>query len=184
MQRVPRRGGRNALLLDCGRACSRKLRAVLDYVDVDAVVISHLHADHFLDLVPYASALKYAPRQQPVPVDGWPGTDDPARPLLVAPPGAADAFRARVRGAGMSGDHVEGGFRLRSSTGRAAPSSARCALRFQAVPHFIPTWAIEVAARRRPAHLRRGLRAQRRAVRVRRDTDLLLMEATLPRPER
>ena len=30
--------------------------------------ISHLHADHFLDLVPYSYALTYAPRQQPVPV--------------------------------------------------------------------------------------------------------------------
>ena len=32
------------------------------------MVISHLHADHFLDLVPYSYALTYAPRQQPVPV--------------------------------------------------------------------------------------------------------------------
>ena len=41
-------------------------------------MISHLHADHFLDLVPYSYALTYAPRQQPVPVDRWPGTDTPA----------------------------------------------------------------------------------------------------------
>jgi ribonuclease BN (tRNA processing enzyme) len=31
-----------------------KLREQLDYTEVDAVIISHLHADHFLDLVPYA----------------------------------------------------------------------------------------------------------------------------------
>ena len=40
-------------------------------------MISHLHADHILDLVPYASALTYAPRQQPVPVGGHPA---PTRP--------------------------------------------------------------------------------------------------------
>jgi ribonuclease BN (tRNA processing enzyme) len=67
------------LLLDCGNGVFAKLREVVDYVDVDAVVISHLHADHFFDLVPFASALTYAPRQQPVPVDRWPGTDSPAR---------------------------------------------------------------------------------------------------------
>ncbi|HEY2637325.1 MAG TPA: MBL fold metallo-hydrolase, partial [Solirubrobacteraceae bacterium] len=76
-----------ALLLDCGNGVFGKLREHIDYVDIDAVVISHLHADHFLDLVPYAYALTYAPRQQPVPVHIWPGTDNPARPRLIVPPG-------------------------------------------------------------------------------------------------
>ena len=42
------------VLLDCGSGVLGKLRAVVDYADVDAVVVSHLHADHILDLVPYA----------------------------------------------------------------------------------------------------------------------------------
>ena len=37
---------------------------MVDYADVDAVVISHLHADHVIDLVPYASALRYRPLGQ------------------------------------------------------------------------------------------------------------------------
>ena len=48
--RLPGRGGRLPLLLDCGNGVFSKLRRFVDYVDVDAVVISHLHADHFLDL--------------------------------------------------------------------------------------------------------------------------------------
>ena len=80
--------GDTAVLVDCGNGVFAKLRQRIDYVDVDAVVLSHLHADHFLDLVPYAYALTYAPRQQPVPVDRWPGTDCPACPVLHAPPGA------------------------------------------------------------------------------------------------
>ena len=87
-----------ALLLDCGNGVFSKLRRYRDYVAVDAVVLSHLHADHFLDLVPFAYALTYAPRQQPVPVDRWPGTDSPARPRLYAPLGAGDVFR-QVAGA-------------------------------------------------------------------------------------
>src|SRR3954469_16782810 len=59
---------RVCLLLDCGNGVFSKLRRFRDYTGVDAVVISHLHADHFLDLVPFAYALTYAPRQQPVPV--------------------------------------------------------------------------------------------------------------------
>ena len=82
------------LLLDCGCGVFGKLRSHREYWQVDAVVISHLHADHILDLVPYASALTYAPRQQPVPVGGHPGTDDPARPRLIAPTGAASRCAA------------------------------------------------------------------------------------------
>jgi ribonuclease BN (tRNA processing enzyme) len=52
------------ILLDCGNGVFGKLREHIDYVDVDAVVISHLHADHFLDLVPYSYALTYAPRKR------------------------------------------------------------------------------------------------------------------------
>ena len=56
------------MLLDCGNGVFGKLRERVDYAEVDAVVVSHLHADHFLDLVPYSYALIYAPKQQPVPV--------------------------------------------------------------------------------------------------------------------
>ena len=98
------------LLLDCGNGVFSKLRPVCDYVDVDAIVITHMHADHFLDLVPFSYALRYAPRQQPVPVDGWPGTDTPVRPHLYAPPGAREAFTKLAQAGGMSAEHVETAF--------------------------------------------------------------------------
>ena len=75
-----------ALLLDCGNGVFAKMRRFVDYVDVDAVVLSHLHADHFLDLVPFSYALTYAPRQQPVPVRQVAGhaTPGPAQAFLTA----------------------------------------------------------------------------------------------------
>src|SRR5919197_1017835 len=82
-----------SLLLDCGNGVFAKLRQHRDYTELDAVLISHLHADHILDLVPYAYALADAPRQEPVPVPPWPGTDHPARPELDAPRGAVETFR-------------------------------------------------------------------------------------------
>src|SRR4029079_10896335 len=82
-----------------------------DYVDVDAVVISHLHADHFLDLVAFSYALTHAPRQQTAPGGGFPGTDNPAPPDLHVPPGATDLFR-RVVGAWGNEDLIENAFRL------------------------------------------------------------------------
>src|SRR5437763_383669 len=72
--------GETTVLLDCGNGVVSKLRRYRDYTRVDAVVISHLHADHFLDLVPFSYALTCAPRPQPVPVDPCPGPEMPARP--------------------------------------------------------------------------------------------------------
>ena len=54
--RLSRRGGRRLRCCStAAAACSPSCARFVDYVDVDAVVISHLHADHILDLVPFAS---------------------------------------------------------------------------------------------------------------------------------
>jgi ribonuclease BN (tRNA processing enzyme) len=173
-----------ALLLDCGNGVFSKLRRFRDYVDVDAVVISHLHADHFLDLVPFAYALTYAPRQQPVPVDRWPGTDNPARPELYAPAGARETFR-RVVGAWGNEDLIENAFDLHEYAVSEAIDVGPLSVRFHEVPHYVCTHAVEVTspdgrrftfgADSRPTH---------ELVDFARGTDLLMVEATLPRPER
>src|SRR3954464_15921039 len=105
-------GGGVRVLLDCGPGVFAKLRRFADYTDVDAVVITHLHADHILDLVPFASGLRYAPRQQPVPVAGWPGTSAPSRPRLIAPIGAPEALAALCTAGCMRADHIESAFAL------------------------------------------------------------------------
>ena len=53
--------GEYALLLDCGNGVFGKLRERLSYDLVDEVLISHMHADHVLDLVPFAYALTLGP---------------------------------------------------------------------------------------------------------------------------
>src|SRR5437667_12760459 len=103
--------GGNAVVVDCGNGVFSKLRRFRDYTRVDAVVNSHLHAAHFLDLVPFSYALTYAPRQQPVPVDRWPGVDCPACPRLITPRGARETFR-RVVGAWGNEDLIEAAFEL------------------------------------------------------------------------
>ena len=133
------------LLIDCGNGVFSKLRRFIDYVEVDAVVLSHLHADHFLDLVPFAYALTYAPRQQPVPVDGWPGTEHPARPALHAPPGARDCFR-RVVGAWGNEDLIENAFKLREYEPSEVLHAGPFTLRFQLVPHFVASHAVEITS--------------------------------------
>lgn len=171
------------VLLDCGNGVFGKLREQVDYVDVDAVVLSHLHADHFLDLVPYSYALTYAPRQQPVPVHVWPGTDHPARPALHAPPGARRVFR-RVVGAWGNEDLIEKAFNLQEYDPAQPIAIGPLTFTFCAVPHFLPTWAIEITDGTRRVTFGADCSPTDDLVAFARDTDLLIIEGTLPRPER
>ena len=171
------------VLLDCGNGVFAKLREHVDYVDVDAVVLSHLHADHFLDLVPYSYALTYTGRQQPVPVHIWPGTDSPARPDLHAPPGAQQVFR-RVVGAWGNEDLIENAFALREYDPEGGLTIGPLTVRFCGVPHYVPTWAVEFSAGGRRFTFGADCSPNSELVDFARDTDLLLIEGTLPRPER
>ena len=159
--------GGTRLLIDCGSGVFGKLRAVVDYADVDAVVVSHLHADHILDLVPFASGLTYAPRHQPVPVDGHPGTDEPPRPRLLAPPGAQDAFRRLCAASGMREEHIERAFALEEYDPRAAGPGRRPRGQLPARPALPADPGGRRRGRRPAPHLQRRLVAQRRAVRLR-----------------
>ncbi len=176
--------GKTALLLDCGNGVFGKLRQRRDYTEIDAVVISHLHADHFLDLVPYSYALTYAPRQQPVPVPPWPGTDDPARPRLIAPPGAGETFR-RVVGAWGNDDLIDNAFLLEEYDGDSHVEVGPLRIRFGEVPHFTETFAVEIVESGGGRFtFGADCRPGPEIVDFARDTDLLIVEATLPRPER
>jgi ribonuclease BN (tRNA processing enzyme) len=177
--------GDTAVLVDCGNGVFSKLRERIDYVDVDAVVLSHLHADHFLDLVPFAYALTYAPRQQPVPVDRWPGTDCPACPVLHAPPGARDLFR-RVVGAWGNEDLIERAFELREYDPADEIEIGPIRVRFQPVPHFTETFAMSISSTNGSGRIIYGADSSPTdaLTEFARDADLMLVEATLPRPER
>jgi ribonuclease BN (tRNA processing enzyme) len=174
-----------AVVIDCGNGVFGKLRQRIDYVDVDAVVISHLHADHFLDLVPFSYALTYAPRQQPVPVDRWPGTDNPACPVLHVPPGARDTFR-RVVGAWGNDDLIENAFDLREYDPSNEIEIGPVRVRFQPVPHFTETFAMLISSTNGSGRIVYGADSSPTdaLTELASGTDLILVEATLPRPER
>jgi ribonuclease BN (tRNA processing enzyme) len=174
-----------SVVVDCGNGVFGKLRKYRDYTRVDAVVISHIHADHWLDLIPFSYALTYAPRQQPVPVDRWPGTASPARPRLIVPRGALDCFR-RVVGVWGNEDLIEKAFTIEEYGEDDKPEIGPLRLSFQSVPHFTETFAISVHSTNGGGKLAFGAdsRPSVDLVSFARGSDLLLVEATLPRPER
>lgn len=174
----------HSLLLDCGNGVLSKLRQYVDYVDVDSVLLSHLHADHVLDLIPYSYALIYAPRQQPVPVGGWPGTDNPARPELYAPAGAGDVLRHIVSSWGDE-ELIERAFKLHEYRASDEVAIGPLRARFCEVPHFTRTFAVELSSSSgRRLTFSADCRPNEELVQFAHQTDLLLIESTLPRPER
>jgi ribonuclease BN (tRNA processing enzyme) len=65
------------LLLDAGNGAVGALQRHVGLFDLDAVLLSHLHADHCVDLVAYSYALRYHPDDLPrLPVYGPYGTRD------------------------------------------------------------------------------------------------------------
>jgi ribonuclease BN (tRNA processing enzyme) len=172
------------VLLDCGNGVFGKLRERIDYTELDGVIISHLHADHFLDLVPYSYALIYAPRQQPVPVHTWEGTDEPAHPRLIAPPGATETFR-RVVGAWGNDDLIESAFRIEEYEASDLVEIGDIWARFHPVPHFVHTFAVRIGSEGSGEFVfSADTRPGEEIVDAARDSDLLFIEGTLPRPER
>ena len=94
------------VLLDLGSGALGALQRVVDPLTVDAVFLSHLHADHCLDLCGYYVMRKYHPdgAQPRIPVWGPEGTADRmARAYDLEPqPGMHGEFDFRVHGGPVS----------------------------------------------------------------------------------
>ena len=74
--------GEATVAFDMGSGAVGKLQLAIGYEHLDAIVISHMHADHFFDLVPLRYGLKYA------------ATLPAQKPSLWLPPGGREALRA------------------------------------------------------------------------------------------
>jgi ribonuclease BN (tRNA processing enzyme) len=177
--------GGTSLLVDCGNGVFGKLRRYRDYGAVDAVVISHLHADHFLDLVPFAYALTYAPKRQPVPIQRWPGDPNPRKPRLICPPGSRETFR-RIVGTWGNEDLIENAFLLEEYEADDKPEVNGLRIEFTHVPHFTETFALSIQSPNGGGRLAYGADSSPNelVVEFARGADLMIIEATLPRPER
>jgi ribonuclease BN (tRNA processing enzyme) len=177
--------GDTCLLVDCGSGVFSKLRGVRAYDDIDGVVITHMHPDHFFDLVPYACALTYGPRGHGGRRRRPAGSAPPAPPgprLLVPPDGTILLDTLTV--AGGQPRLLHGAFEITEYDTAQPARVGSLELRFQPVPHYVPANAVDVrcaaggrftfGADHGPTHALDDFAA---------GTDLLLLEATLAAPE-
>jgi ribonuclease BN (tRNA processing enzyme) len=123
-----------ALLADCGQGVIRGLMSIRDPRDLDAIVVGHLHADHYIDLV----SLRYL-----LPWDGFTGR---RMPVLLPPGGQqriADLTAAISERPGFF-DHT---FEIIEYDPAAAITIGDLALAFVAGQHYVPAWGCTIEDR-------------------------------------
>ena len=162
--------GGDHVLVDCGFAVFSRLRARLPLDDLTAVVISHLHPDHFMDLVPLRYGLKYG------------GLRADSELPLYGPPGSQEYF-GQLGTALVDEPHFfDETFRLLEYETSRPLEIGSLTFRFQLVQHYIRSYAMDIRAGRKLVFSSDAAPCQG-LVDVAGEADLFLCEAAIERRE-
>ena len=125
---------RTRLVLDLGPGTLQELRRHTDFRTLDAVIVSHMHLDHVLDLLALRHALAYNPIPAPAPIPVW------------LPPGGIDVL-SRATAPFDACDEPER-FSATVTVNEYDPANplafGDAVVTFTPTVHYIPAWAIRV----------------------------------------
>jgi ribonuclease BN (tRNA processing enzyme) len=131
---------RTRLVLDLGPGTLQELRRHTDFRTLDAVIVSHMHVDHVLDLLALRHALAYNPQPAPAPVPVW------------LPPGGTEHLAQAT--APFDACDEPGRFESTVKVAEYAPARpltiGDVVVTFAPAKHYIPAWAIRFQASRGP----------------------------------
>lgn len=123
--------GKSGIVFDLGTGSFANMREHLDYDLVDCIVISHMHADHFFDVIPLRYALLYGPRKRTNRVQLWlpPGGEQQLRELSdsFADEGAGDFLKV---------------FEIATYEPNGCIQVGDAKISFTPTRHYIPTFAL------------------------------------------
>jgi ribonuclease BN (tRNA processing enzyme) len=165
--------GETPVVFDLGTGAFANLRRHVDYDRLGAVVISHMHADHFIDLIPLRYALRYGTRRRA------------AKLPVYLPPGGIAMIRKLVSAfPHEGGDFLNDAFAL-AEYDPAQPLALEggASLRFAHTAHYIPAFAVRWDRDGASVTYSADTAPDERVVALARDTDVFLCEATLRRGE-
>lgn len=122
-----------AVLLDVGQGVVRRLQKLLDPRRLDAIVVGHMHADHYLDL----AGLRY--------LFSWADRANPRLPVHLPPGGAA-----RLEALAGAISERAGFFDVAFAVDEYAPDQPLAigplTLRFKRALHYVPAWGVSIEA--------------------------------------
>ncbi len=162
--------GGGAVLFDIGSGIASQLETLMPADRLAALVIGHLHADHWIDIAPMRYRFPWAERA------------DPRLPVFV-PPGARDRLdhlaTAISERAGLFDDAFEV---VEYATGTSFRAGA---LDVTPVPvgHYVPAWSMDIRGPSGERVVYAGdMGPADSVVELARGADLLILEATLETP--
>ncbi len=159
-------GGGSRLLFDIGPGVVAQLLRRHHPDELDAVIISHMHADHMLDLV----TLRY--------VYPWRRLSADERLRVVLPPGSADQLLDLAKGVGGA-KHFEDAFQLSEHDSTTPFRFGSLTVTPRETQHYIPCWGFRVEADGRRLAYTADTAPCSGLTDLADDADLLLSEATL-----
>jgi ribonuclease BN (tRNA processing enzyme) len=154
------------ILVDIGPGIVAQLLRGHHPDDLDAVVISHMHADHMLDLV----TLRY--------VYPWRRLAPEERLRVVLPPGSADQLLDLARGVGGA-RHFEDAFNLSEHDGSTPFTVGSLTMTPRETQHYIPCWGFRIEGDNRRLSYTADTAPCAGLSDLADSADLLLSEATL-----
>ena len=156
-----------AILIDCGQGVIRGMMAIRDPRDLDAIVVGHLHADHFIDLV----SLRYL-----LPWAGFTGR----RVQVLLPPGGRERMAELAAAISERVGFFDDALDVREYDPATELTIGDLEVGFIPGRHYVPAWGcgLEDAAGRRIV-VSGDTGPNDTLAEVARDADLLIVEATL-----
>lgn len=146
------RSGETQVLLDCGPGVAGRVWPLLHARTLDAILLSHLHGDHMLDLVPLVYALG---GEDTFAQPAW----EQERVPLWVPPGGAGMLRDLAELMGFGGwarslppEYTEGQtvplweryFAIHEYDGQAVVQVGGLAIHCREMPHTVPSFALRI----------------------------------------
>ncbi|MBM4433375.1 MAG: MBL fold metallo-hydrolase [Chloroflexi bacterium] len=123
--------GKTRLLVDCGTGVLSNMQKLLALKDMAHIIISHLHADHCIDLVPYRYAL-----MRPVHKD--------IHPQLYLPPGGAKGLLKNVSAFNTSLTFYSDFFKIKEYDPKTILKVGDLNVKFAMVKHYIDSHAMAI----------------------------------------
>jgi ribonuclease BN (tRNA processing enzyme) len=128
--------GKTNLLVDCGTGVLSNLQKAVKLQQVNNIVISHFHADHFFDLIPYRYALTRQIYRD-------------IHPVLYLPPGGRKVLLKAVSSFDKSMAFFSDRFQIEEYDPKVGVRVGNLDVEFAAVKHYISAYAMSISGKKK-----------------------------------